>query len=274
MKNIMEIISPVATVGGFGLLFGFILSYAAKKFSPEPNETEEKVLSLLPGANCGACGFAGCSAFAKELVKKNAKISRCPVMSQEAREAIAKVLGIEAGSDVPKIAAVHCQGGINAVSRADYYGVKTCAAEYLSAPNRLVCEWGCLGHGDCVEACSFDAIHIGSEGYPIVDIEKCTGCGACVEACPKDIISLIPKSQKVYLGCKNPLKGKIVKDACKKGCIGCRLCTMPKITPSGKVKMNGNLPDVPPDWEDFQNAVEKCPSKCFVLTEIKEKAKV
>ncbi len=274
MQNFLEIIPSVATVSGFGLVFGLILSYASKKFAITPDEKEEKILTLLPGANCGACGFAGCSSFAKNLAKKDTDISKCPVMNQEARESIAKILGIEVSSNAPMIAAVHCQGGINAKSRAKYYGISTCTAEYLSAPNRLLCDWGCLGHGDCVTACKFDAIFIGEEGYPVVDKEKCTGCGACVTACPKNIISLIPKSQKVYLGCRNPLKGKVVKDACKKGCIGCRLCSMPKITPSGKVKMDGNLPVVPPDWDDFQNAVEKCPSKCFVLTDKKEMAEI
>ncbi|MBN1520948.1 MAG: RnfABCDGE type electron transport complex subunit B [Candidatus Aureabacteria bacterium] len=273
MNSGLQILLPVLTVAGFGLAFGIILSYAAKRFAPEVNKMEEKVFSLLPAANCGACGYAGCQAFARELVKQGADVSRCPVMDKETQNEISRLLGVEAEEAKPKIAAVHCQGGTNCAFRAGYAGIKTCAGEYITAPGRCACDWGCLGYGDCVEACPFEAIFMGDEGYPVVIKEKCTGCGRCVEACPKDIITLIPSMQKVYLGCRNPNNGKTVKDICKKGCIGCRLCSLPKITPSGKVVMKGNLPDVPPDWEDFDMAVEKCPGKCFVLPD-KQKAKL
>jgi Na+-translocating ferredoxin:NAD+ oxidoreductase RNF subunit RnfB len=261
-----SILFPILTVAGFGLAFGIVLSIMAKKFAPEVNELEGKINSMMPGANCGACGYAGCSGYAREMAGKGVDPSKCPVLTKEQAREISIILGLEGAERVAKVAAVQCQGGRNSYFRASYSGVMTCAAEVISAPGRNACEWGCIGHGDCCDVCPFDAIRMGEDAYPVVDFKKCTGCGKCVAACPKGIITLIPEAQNVFLGCRNPLKGKDVKDACSRGCIGCRLCATPKITPSGKVVMKGNLPEVPADWQDFDQAVLKCPGQCFVLT--------
>ena len=265
MNGIYTVVFPILTVAGFGLAFGVILSFAAKRFAPVVNEIEKKLYAIMPGINCGACGYAGCQAYANAILKQDEEINKCSPGGTELISKVAELLGLEAVSADPKIAAVHCQGGKNCSFKADYSGIRTCAGEFLSAAGRIDCEWGCLGYGDCVSVCPFDAIDMGEDDYPVVNKEKCTGCGKCVEACPKDVISLIPKSQKIYLGCRNELKGKVVKDACSKGCIGCRICSMPKITPSGKVTMKGHLPSIPYDWEDYETAVQKCPGKCFVL---------
>ena len=261
------VLFPILTVAGFGLAFGIILAYAAKRIAPEVNKTEKELYNIMPGINCGACGYAGCVAYANAIIKKKEEINKCSPGGEDLIKRISELLGLEAVAAIPRIAAVHCQGGKNSSFKADYHGINTCAGEFITAGNRSACEWGCLGYGDCVEVCPFDAIHMGDDQYPIIDREKCTGCGKCVTACPKDIISLIPATQKIYLGCRNPQKGKIVKEICSKGCIGCRICSLPKITPSGKVTMKGHLPDVPEDWEDFEQAVLKCPGKCFVVLE-------
>ncbi|MCK5708121.1 MAG: RnfABCDGE type electron transport complex subunit B [Candidatus Aureabacteria bacterium] len=267
MENVFAILLPIFTVAGLGLVFGFVLSFASKRFAPEINETEEKLFELLPGVNCGACGYAGCQAYGKAIIKSKEEINKCPVGGDELVGKIAKLMGVDASSALKQFAAVHCQGGKNTFSKAAYLGINTCAGEALTTPNRGACEWGCLGYGDCVKVCDFDAIHMSEDGYPVVDIDKCTACGKCVKACPRAVITLIPKTQKIYLGCRNPQKGKIVKDVCSHGCIGCRMCSLPKFTPSGKVKMKGNLPEIPSDWDDYEISVQKCPGKCFVVME-------
>jgi len=138
------------------------------------------------------------------------------------------------------------------------------AAELLEAGAKA-CLYGCLGMGTCVRVCPFGALRMTDNRLPAVLEEKCTGCGKCVAACPRRVIALVPRRQRVYLGCVSRDKGKGVKAVCAKGCIACGLCAMPKITPSGKVVMKDNLPEFPPDWEDFTAAAEKCPSGCFVI---------
>ncbi|HUU26678.1 MAG TPA: Fe-S cluster domain-containing protein, partial [archaeon] len=253
----------IFTLGLLGLLFGGGLAYASKKFAVKTDPRLAMVVDLLPGANCGGCGFPGCTAFAEAVLKGETPVTACNPGGAATAEKIAKLLGVEFDDITPMIAVVQCQGGKDvSVDRFSYSGIKTCAMAHKISGGHKACAYGCLGFGDCVRVCSFDAIIMREDGLPVVDEQKCTACGACVRACPRDIMKLIPLTQQVYVGCVSQDKGKAVKDVCKLGCIGCSLCA--KVTPSGAIKMNGNLPEIDPSGTDLVIAVHKCPTKSLI----------
>jgi len=262
----VQIISSLITLGGLGLIFGAILAYASKIFYVEKDPRIEQINEILPQANCGGCGYPGCSNYAEAIVKEGASIDLCAPGGEEVLSKIAEILGVEAESSEPLVAVVRCQGAHGvAKDKFQYEGIEDCNAAVLVHGGHKACVYGCLGFGSCVEACPFDAMMMQDNGLPFVFEDKCTGCGICVETCPKGIMELIPRTQKVFLGCVNQDSGKAVREVCSVGCIACALCTKPKITPSGKLKMENNLPSLPPDWEDFEMAVKRCPTKSFVV---------
>ena len=175
-------------------------------------------------------------------------------------------MGVEASASEPMVAVVRCAGGNKeAKNKYKYFGVETCAAASLIGGGHKACQYGCLGFGDCVAACNFDAIHIGDNGLPVVDDEKCTGCGLCVAACPKNIMDMIPKTAQIYIACSSQDKGKDVKEVCEVGCIGCKVCANKKNCPSGAITMNGDLPTV--DYSIEDNLVTpwyKCSTNSFI----------
>ncbi len=262
----VQVLSSLITLGGLGLIFGAILAYASKIFYVEKDPRIEKIDDLLPGANCGGCGYPGCSQYAEAIVNEGVSINLCAPGGEETMHKIADILGVEAEEGESKVAVVRCQGahGI-AKDKFKYEGLEDCNAEELLLGGHKACEYGCLGHGSCVKACPFDAMAMLDNGLPTVFEDKCTACGICVEECPKGIMQLIPRSQKVFLGCVNQNSAKEVREVCSVGCIGCALCTKPKVTPSEKLVMENNLPTIPPDWEDFDNAVKRCPTNSFVV---------
>jgi electron transport complex protein RnfB len=262
----VQIISSILTLGSLGLLFGVILALASKIFYVEKDPRIDVLNEVLPQANCGGCGFPGCFNYAEAVILHNVSITLCAPGGEEVINRIAEILGVEAESKNPMVAVVRCQGkhGI-AKDKFKYEGIEDCSAEILIHGGHKACEYGCLGHGSCVKACPFDAMVMEESGLPTVFEDKCTACGICVEVCPKGIMELIPRSQGVYLGCINQNLGKSVRAACSVGCIGCSLCAKPDVTPSGKIEMKNNLPDIPSDWEDFNVAVKRCPTKSFVV---------
>jgi RnfABCDGE-type electron transport complex B subunit len=258
--------SAFVVMGFLGLAFGIGLAYAARVFHVEVDPRVDKVEEVLPGANCGACGQPGCSGYAQAVVDGNAPLTACSPGGPEVAGKIATILGRDAGEFVPMVAVIQCVGGRDeAPVRAEYRGVTSCAATELVAGGDKQCIYGCLGYGDCVAVCSFDAIAMSDNRLPVVFEDVCTACGACVEACPRDLVKLIPKAQKVYLGCANRDKGKDVKAVCSVGCTACAMCSKPKVTPSGAVVMVDNKPAIPADWDDFEVAVGKCPQGAFVV---------
>ncbi len=262
----VQIISSLITLGGLGLIFGAILAYASKIFHVEKNPRIEKIDEFLPSANCGGCGYPGCSNYAEAIVNENAPINLCAPGGEDVMEKIADILGVEAEASEPLVAVVRCQGGKGiAKDKFQYEGLEDCNAETLLLGGHKACEYGCLGHGSCVKACPFDAMAMQENGLPMVFEDKCTACGICVEECPKGIMQLIPRSQEVFLGCVNQNSGKEVRPVCSVGCIACSLCTKPKVTPSGKLEMKNNMPEVPPDWKDYETAVQRCPTNSFVV---------
>ena len=246
-----------------GGALGLGLAYASKKFAVETDPRVEQLVEALPGANCGGCGRAGCQQFAEALAKGEADVTGCPVASAEQRAQLAKILGVEANDANRMIAQVQCHGGNQeALTRAEYNGVQTCRAAQALGGGFKGCEYGCLGLGDCVFSCPFDAIYMGENGLPVVDPVACTGCGNCVKACPRSIIDLVSDQKPVHVRCKSLAKGKDVRAVCTVGCIGCRACS--RVCPADAIPVNDNLAAV--DYDkciDCGACVEKCPTKAI-----------
>ncbi|MCK5527255.1 MAG: Fe-S cluster domain-containing protein [Candidatus Latescibacteria bacterium] len=260
------LLASIISLGILGLIFGGGLAYASRRFAVKVDPRISEVEDVLPGANCAACGCIGCSAFAEAPVLGNVSCNGCVPGGADVARKVAEILGVEAEEKIPVMAVVRCRGDReNARERFRYQGVMDCRAALLTGGGAKACAYGCLGLGSCAAACPFDAITMSELGLPVVDEQKCTGCGVCVATCPRGIMELIPRTQKVYLGCVSHDKTKAVKAVCDVGCIGCGLCSRPKITPSGAVRMEDNLPVLPSDWSDTETAVEKCPSKIFVV---------
>lgn len=261
-----QILIAFLSVGLIGAVLGAVLAYASKVFHVAVDPKVEKIAEILPQANCGACGYPGCAGYAEAIVSKGVDINLCSPGGQDVIDKVAEIMGVTASASLPMVAYCACNGTIdNAVNRFEYYGPKSCSSAVFVSGGHKACDYGCLGFGDCVEACLFDAMHMGENGLPVVDDEKCVGCGACVKACPKGVMKMMPKGAEVYLACNSKAKGKEVTDACKVGCIGCKICSLPKTTPSGAIKMDGDLPVVNYEIEDkLTGAKFKCPKSCFI----------
>ncbi len=220
----VNVIAAIAVLGILGAVFGLVLAVASKIFEVKKDPREEAVLSHLAGANCGGCGFPGCSGCAAAIVAGNAPVNACAPAGAENAAAIAKIMGQEAPSGERMVAFVRCSGGINAKKRFDYVGVQDCISATKVAAGPLECAFGCLGFGSCVSACQFGAMSIGPNGTAVVDPDKCTNCGACMKACPRKLIVPVPVSKKVHVACANQDKGKAAMSVCGSSCIGCGLC--------------------------------------------------
>ncbi len=259
------IILAILVVGATGLLIGFFLTLSAKKFYVEVDEREEAIAEVLPGNNCGGCGFAGCSSLAKAIANGEAPVSQCPVGGEAVALEISKIMGVEASVSDKKVAFVHCNGNCeNASNLYEYSGARDCST-IKSTPGGgpKACNYGCLGGGSCTKVCAFDAIHI-VDGIAKVDRENCKACGKCVDVCPNHLISLIPYSAKTEVACSSKDIGKVVMKACKSGCIACHLCE--KNCPSGAISVIDNVAVIDHDKCDGCGiCTEKCPKKVIVL---------
>ena len=218
------LVPSVLGLAGLGIVFAFALAVASKKFRVEVDPRIEQITELLPNANCGACGFAGCSGYAEALVKGTVDVGLCPPSSPEAAARIANLLGKEVTAHKRKVAFLHCAGGKVAKRRFIYDGIRTCAAENLIGGGDLGCEFGCLALYDCVRACPFDAIEIDEMGMPRVNPGRCTGCGICVKSCPRGLLETVPADKTILVACSNTERGKFVRLVCEIGCIGCFKC--------------------------------------------------
>lgn len=235
----MEILIPVIIVGLIGLIAAIGLSLASKFMAVPVDETEEKIREVLPGANCGACGFSGCDGYAAALAKGEAEPNACSAGGTATANAISEILGVEVKIE-SKIAFVACRGSSDVAKlKYEYEGIKSCSAASLLKGGPLACEFGCLGLGDCAKACSFDAITL-ENGRAIVCEDLCVGCGQCVKACPKGVISLIDKGTKTLISCSNKAKGPAVVKNCGVSCIACGMCE--KKCPQKAITMVNNLP--------------------------------
>lgn len=213
-----------------GALAAVLLYVVSKKFHVEEDPRIEQVNEVLPGANCGGCGYPGCSGFARACVEAEDMDGLfCTVGGNDTMLKVADILGRVAVQADPKVAVVRCNGTCEARPKVNQYdGATSCAIAAATYGGETGCSFGCLGMGDCTLSCGFDAIKMSPEtGLPEVDEDKCTACGACVKACPKMIIELRkkgPKSRRIYVSCVNKEKGGVAKKACNNACIGCSKC--------------------------------------------------
>lgn len=254
-------IASAGIMTGIGLFFGVILAVAYKLLRVEEDPRIEHTEALLPGTNCGACGEPGCLPFAEALVAGSVQPSGCTVADEGTIDDIAEYLGVEAGQAEKRVARLRCAGGrAQAFQMAEYYGFEGCRAAATVASGGKGCAWGCLGLADCEVSCDFDAIHMNTNGLPVVDVEKCTACGDCVEACPKDLFELVPLSQRLYVQCNNPMEGESVTLLCSVGCDACGKCAA-DATP-GLIEMSGNLPRIDSESALPMNveATRRCPT--------------
>ena len=220
----MNIIAAVLSLGLMGLLFGAVLAVASRVFEVKTDERIPQIIESLPGANCGGCGFAGCSAYANAIVEGKAGCGCCPVGGEEAAKKIAGIMGLTAEKQTRMCAAVHCCGtGSATAKKYTYRGIGDCNAVMRLGGGEKACPYSCTGLGNCARACKFDAMHI-VDGVACVDRAKCTACGMCVASCPKGLVELVPYDNPYYVGCSNRDKGVLTKNDCTVGCIACRMC--------------------------------------------------
>lgn len=221
------VLIAVLILGAMGLVFGLLLIGANKVFEMPSDPKRDAVRNVLPGANCGGCGFAGCDALADAIAAGEAPVNACPVGGAAVAAQVAQIMGLDAAPEqVRNIATVVCQGSLDRCkAKFTYHGIQDCVAASLVNDGNRSCKYACLGLGTCVRACKFDAIHIDKHsGIAQVDPEKCQGCGACVKACPKHVLNLQPETLPVRLLCSAAEKGFLVSDNCKIGCVGCEVC--------------------------------------------------
>ncbi len=236
-----------------------VISYGKLKVSETPDI--KKVSRVLPGVNCGACGYASCHEYAVSVVEGKAEINECIPGGDKTAEKIGKILGLESEAGGQFKAVVKC-GVRDRKYNARYKGPKSCVAADLVAGG-LSCKYGCFGYGDCVEVCPFDAIYLNENNLPKVDFKKCTGCGLCVKACPRNIIELVEpeKNRIVYVGCSSKQSGKNTRTVCDSGCIGCKICE--KQGPEGMFKVEDNLAGVKIQNQKADTDKIKCPPGCI-----------
>jgi electron transport complex protein RnfB len=262
------LVNAVVSITAIGLIAGVMLVLAAKFMYVPEDPRIGLVLDELPGANCGACGYAGCSDYAKAIVENGATTNLCVPGGAPVAEKVSKLMGVKAEAADPVKAVVRCQGfTFNTKEKYDYHGVTTCAAASKIFAGPASCAYGCIGFGDCVEACKFDAIHV-VNGVALVDMGKCTGCGACVTACPKDIIDLIPDDVNPVVLCRNTEKGAATRKVCSVGCISCMRCT--KVCPTGAITVRDNLARIDQSiCIACMQCVNDCPVKAIQLPNIR-----
>lgn len=263
------ILVAVISLGAIGLIAAVILYVASKKFAVYEDPRIAQVAEVLPQANCGGCGYPGCSGFAAACVKAGSLEGKlCPVGGQPTMEKVAAILGLEATASEPKVAVVRCNGTCaNRPRVTQYDGVRSCVVANSTYGGETGCTFGCLGCGDCVSACQFDAIRMNPEtGLPEVDEAKCTACGACSKACPRNIIEIRPKgknNRRVYVQCVNKDKGAVARKACAASCIGCGKCV--KVCPFEAITLENNLAYIDPaKCKSCRKCEMECPQHAIV----------
>ena len=254
---------PVIIVCVVGIVAGVLLTIAAKIMYVPVDERVEQLTEALPGANCGGCGFAGCSDYANAIVESGADVTLCPVGGPAVSSALAAVMGVEAGSSEGEYAVVMCGGYDSKTDKIfEYQGIPTCKAVKSLYGGAGACGHGCLGYGDCVEACSFNAIGI-VNGVAWVDRTNCVGCKACAKACPNGIIAMVPKHNLTYVACSSTDKGAVTRKACQAGCIGCRKCE--KICKFDAIRIEDNKAVIDPEkCKNCGMCAKECPTGAIV----------
>lgn len=262
--DIMAIIIAALVVGLVGIILGFFLGISGEKFKVEVDPREDAILEVLPGNNCGGCGYAGCSGLASAIVKGEAPVGQCPVGGEPVAAKVSEIMGVEAEAGDKKVAFVKCAGTCDKANvDYEYSGIKDCTAmAFVPGGGPKSCNFGCLGYGTCVTACPFDAIHV-VNGVAEVNPLACKACGKCVSACPKNLIELVPYDVAHIVKCSSKDMGKDVMKACSVGCIGCHLCE--KNCPSDAVHVIDNVAYIEQDkCTGCGICAQKCPKKIIL----------
>ena len=261
MISTSAIVYPILVMGVLGLAFGALLAYASIKFFVPVDPRVEQIRAILPGANCGGCGYPGCDGYAAGIVDEGAKTNLCAAGGASLSEGIANIMGVQAENAVPVRAFLKCKGSPEFSARnAIYSGINDCrSAAILPGGSPNACPFGCMGFGTCVKVCVFDALSIVND-LAVVDPAKCVGCGTCVATCPKAVLKLIPRTSNVQVNCNSTWRGPDVKKVCSVGCIGCGLCA--RACPENAITVENNLATI--DASKCTNCgtcVTKCPTK-------------
>jgi electron transport complex protein RnfB len=259
-----QILWPLATLGGLGVVFGLLLSYASKRFYVEVDERVSQVRNCLPGANCGGCGYPGCDNLAAAIVEGAAKTNACPVGGAAVAERISAIMGLSGETNFEKVAAyVLCNGSEGNTREIYHYdGVRHCAAAAQFNGGPKSCRFACLGYGDCVRACKFGAITVVNQ-KATVDPARCTGCGACAAVCPKGVIRVMPIRVRMTVACRNIDAARKVREVCTRGCIACKRCE--KVCENDAIHVVGGVAQM--DYAKCTSCgkcAEQCPSKCIM----------
>ncbi len=260
----MSLIINIIAIGGIGTICALSLAWASQKFAVKVDERLENVIAALPGANCGACGFAGCASLAEATVTavdEGKKLPMCVQSDEEAIHEIEDIVGVKIPFEEKKIATVLCSGGNRCNNIYNYIGVEDCWESLaLNTKGDKSCEYGCLGHGSCAKACPFNAITMSKRRLPVIDKAICTACGTCVKTCPRQIIRLAKVSEYFYVACSSNDKGKDVRKKCEMGCIACRKCE--KVCPVDAVHVVDNIAIIDPEkCTGCRECAKKCPRR-------------
>jgi len=234
----MSMLVPILVLSGIGAVMGVGLAVASRVFAVEEDPRVEQIVDVLPGANCGACGYPGCSGFAKALAQKEGDITACAPGGNATVKLVAGILGVEAQEVVEKVALVKCAGTERvAPDRSRYVGPMDCKTAVMVTGGPKECRWGCIGLGSCAAVCQDDAIDF-VNGIAYVIRDSCIACNRCVSECPRDLIEMVPKDRRVHVLCSSKDPGKVTKSVCKVGCIACKLCNRKDKT---TFEMDGDL---------------------------------
>jgi Na+-translocating ferredoxin:NAD+ oxidoreductase subunit B len=259
------VLLSVAVLGSLGLLFGGLIAVATKKLWVYEDPRIDAVSGMLPGNNCGACGQAGCRAFAEGVIGGALQPAQCTVLNADDVKALADYLGVDAGAANRRVARLLCGGGSDlAVRTAEYRGLQTCGAAAAVAGGGKGCAWACLSLADCERSCTFDAIFMNDRGLPVVIPALCTACGDCVEACPRDLFTLMPAEHKLIVQCRSQLEGTAAEALCAAACNACGRCAADGAP--GLIHMQNGLAviDYSLNAVAAPSATRRCPTNAIV----------
>ena len=261
----MTVLYAFLVVGLLGGLLGVGLAFASRALAVKKDQRIEELENALPGLNCGACGYAGCAAYAEAVAEGEAPLTLCGPGGAPTAEELGRIMGVEVELSTGKqVAQVHCRGGRDVSEYTfDYHGLEDCTALYLLFGGDKVCKSSCLGLGSCIRVCPVDAIDYDDEGKVWVDRDICISCGKCIEVCPTGVMKWVPYDADYIVACNNSEPGKVVRKHCKVGCIACGICV--KRSPEGGYVIENNLSRIDYSKDgDRSAAAEKCPPKCII----------